>query len=121
VCLVVILHVGWPGKVPDTTWQERVLLAKHERAHLDLATLPVAFNAEGYPYPSGRAVLRWSIDQVGADGIMRGADYPLVLKYCTYPQTLDFLRGPDAGLTEEERTAIFGDNATRLLAGWESR
>lgn len=118
---VVILHIGWPGKVPDTTWQERVLLAKHDRVHLDLAALPVAFNAEGYPYPSGRAALRWSIDQVGADKIMWGSDYPLVLKYCTYPQTLDFLRGQDSGLTDEERTAIFGGNATRLLAGWESR
>jgi predicted TIM-barrel fold metal-dependent hydrolase len=70
---VVIPHIGRPGKAPDTTWQERVLLAKHERVHLDLAALPVAFNAEGNPYPSGRAAPRWSIDQVGADKMMWGS------------------------------------------------
>ncbi len=118
---VVILHIGWPDKVLDATWQKRVLLAKHDWVHLDLAALPVAFNAEGYPYPGGRAALRWSIDQVGADKIMWGSDYPLVRKYCTYPRTLEFLRGPGSGLTEDEQAAIFGDNATRLLADWESR
>lgn len=118
---VVICHIGWPRPAPDVTWQERVLLATHERVMLDLAALPVAFSSEGYPYPSGQASLRWTIDNVGASKVMWGSDYPLVLKNCTYPQTLDFVRSAEALLSPDEERMILGENAARKLAEWESR
>lgn len=118
---VVICHLGWPSNKPDSGWQERALLARHARVMLDLAALPVAFSGEGYPYRSGQEALRWAITQVGADKIMWGSDYPLVLKHCTYPQTLDFIRNAEGLLSAGEQAAIFGGNAARMLADWGSR
>ena len=54
------------------------------------------------------------IDRVGADRLMWGTDMPFQDRFCTYRQSRDLI-GRYAPLTEEERAAILGGTAARLL------
>jgi aminocarboxymuconate-semialdehyde decarboxylase len=58
------------------------------------------------------AGLRRLIDQVGAGQVVVGTDYPFDMGH----YDIHALIGDTAGLTPEQRAAILGGNAARLLA-----
>lgn len=77
------------------------------------------FDTAASPLLYGPAVFREALSAVGAERILYGSDYPLIL----YPRTArvpgfaDFLGEiAAAGLSEGERRAVLGENARRLLA-----
>lgn len=69
-----------------------------------------------YPYPEGQRLLRALRDRVGAESLLWGSDSPYgMTQWCTYRQSLDFIRVHCGFLSADERAAILGGNAARLF------
>jgi aminocarboxymuconate-semialdehyde decarboxylase len=61
-----------------------------------------------------RAALLAAVEAFGAEQIVTGSDYPVLLRHESYKQTFDNIR--DSGLPEEVIAQILG-NAEMLMAG----
>ena len=69
----------------------------------------VWFDTAASPYLYRPEVYRLALELAGTDKILLGTDYPL-LEPRRYFKEMD-----QAGLTAEQRKAVCGDNAARLL------
>lgn len=69
-----------------------------------------------YPYPEGQEMLKQLRDQVGANKLMWGSDSPFGLTmWCTYKQSIDFIRIHCDFLTTNEKEQILGVNSANLF------
>jgi uncharacterized protein len=86
---------------------------------LSVAALPNLFyDTAASPLIYAPDVFRRMLDVVGAERVLFGSDYPLILfpRVETQPGFAGFLAQiAGAGLTAAERTALLGANATRIL------
>jgi predicted TIM-barrel fold metal-dependent hydrolase len=130
----VMLHTNepvghlYPGKSPNTLAQISALVRRFSRNRIILAhwgggiffyTLlkkqmreelaNVWFDTAASPYLYRPEVYRLALELAGNDKILLGTDYPL-LEPRRYFKEMD-----QAGLTAEQRKAVCGDNAARLL------
>ena len=69
-----------------------------------------------YPYPEGQKLLRELRDRAGAQSLLWGSDSPYgMTQWCTYRQSLNFIRVHCDFLSTAEKAAILGGNAARLF------
>jgi predicted TIM-barrel fold metal-dependent hydrolase len=68
-----------------------------------------------YPYPEAQALLRSMRDLFGAEKLVWGSDMPNVERFCTYRQSLDYVRRYCDFLPGGEKDLILGGNAARLI------
>jgi predicted TIM-barrel fold metal-dependent hydrolase len=68
-----------------------------------------------YPYPKAQEVVKQLYHEVGPDRLMWGSDMPAVERYCTYRQSLDYIRLHCDFITPGDMDKILGDNAVRLF------
>jgi len=120
-------HV-YPGKSPNTLAQISALVRRFSRNRIILAhwgggiffyallkkqmreeLANVWFDTAASPYLYRTDVYRLALELAGTDKILLGTDYPL-LEPRRYFKEMD-----QAGLTAEQRKAVCGDNAARLL------
>jgi predicted TIM-barrel fold metal-dependent hydrolase len=69
-----------------------------------------------YPYPEAQALIRDMRDRWGAAKLVWGSDMPNVERFCTYRQSVDYVRRHCPFLTAAEKDLILGDNMAELLA-----
>ena len=101
----IIHEVGLPDPVID--------LLHHPNVFAEVL-FPAKF--PDYPYPHGQAMMRILRDRVGAAKLIWGSDSPWGLTmWCTYRQSLDFIRVHCDFLSADESEQILGVNAARLL------
>ena len=101
----IIHEIGIPNAVID--------LLRHANVFGELL-FPAKF--ADYPYPEGQAMLRALRDQVGAEKLVWGSDSPWGLTtWCTYRQSLDFIRVHCDFLDADEIDQILGLNAAGIL------
>ena len=67
-----------------------------------------------YPYPEAQALLRDMRDQFGADRLIWGSDMPNVERFCTYKQSLDYVRRYCDFLSAREKDMILGETCARF-------
>ena len=67
-----------------------------------------------YPYREAQPLIRDARDRFGAEKLMWGSDMPNVERFCTYTQSLDYLRRYCDFLPASDMDRILGDNAARL-------
>lgn len=109
---IIIAHLGLP---PHPGWLEQVKLGIHPRIMVELSALPGQFDQEGYPYPGAQSALAGAISEIGSDKILWGSDFPGILPFCTYRQTLDLVRRNCSFLSPAQKDAILGENALRVI------
>jgi predicted TIM-barrel fold metal-dependent hydrolase len=68
-----------------------------------------------YPFPEARALIRGLRDRYGADKLVWGSDMPNVERFCTYKQSLDYLRRYGDFLSADEMDKVLGDNVRELV------
>jgi len=54
------------------------------------------------------------LEAFGPDRVMFGSDWPVCLLAASYEQVVEVAEELTAGLTEQERDAVFGDTARRV-------
>ena len=67
-----------------------------------------------YPYRESWPLIRDLRDRLGAEKLLWGSDMPNVERYCTYRQSIDYVRRYCDFLSSAEQDLIMGDNAARL-------
>ena len=69
-----------------------------------------------YPFPEGQLMLQRLRDRVGAEKLMWGSDSPYgMTMWCTYRQSIDFIRVHCDFLSADEMDQILGVNAARMF------
>lgn len=85
-------------------------LYRHDRLALEVM-FPITYGGVwDYPYPEAQALIESLRDLLGADRLMWGSDMPNVERFCTYRQSLDYVRKYCPFLTAREKDLILGDN-----------
>lgn len=62
-----------------------------------------------YPYPEAQTLLQDMCTQFGSDRLMWGSDLPNVERFCTYKQSLDYVRRHSTFLSAREMDLILGE------------
>ena len=68
-----------------------------------------------YPMTQVRETIRECVERIGAGRLMWGTDIPIVMRFWTYRQNLDFIRRYCDFLTPEERDEVLGGTTARLM------
>ncbi|MGE3652342.1 MAG: amidohydrolase family protein, partial [Reyranellaceae bacterium] len=74
-----------------------------------------------YPYPEAQALIASLRDQLGAGKLVWGSDMPNVERFCTYKQSLDYIRRYCPFLTPREKDMILGNNCAAFYGIGEGR
>lgn len=93
------------------------VLAAYRRPNLLIEVMfPITWGGRwDYPYPEAQALLRGMRDLFGADRLVWGSDMPNVERFCTYRQSLDYVRRHCDFLAGSEMDRILGLNAAELM------
>jgi len=111
--IIIISHLGNP---PYEGWIDLIDFAKNDRIFFDISAQPWQFSPwEDYPYPSAQEHIKLARNKLGADRLIWGSDFPMILSVCTYQQTIDLIRKASNFLSDEEKTKILGKNIVQLL------
>ena len=82
---------------------------RHEKLVLEVV-FPITYGGVwDYPYPEAQTLIADMRDQLGADRLVWGSDMPNVERFCTYKQSLDYIRRYCPFLTAREKDLILGD------------
>jgi predicted TIM-barrel fold metal-dependent hydrolase len=74
-----------------------------------------------YPYPEAQALIRNLRERYGAAKLVWGSDMPNVERFCTYTQSLDYVRRYCDFLSAPEKDLILGGNMAELFRLKERR
>lgn len=107
------IAVGHFGLVGRGDWMAQIRLAHRKNVMIESGGITWLYNDEFYPYPTAVKSVRRAIEEVGADKLMWGSDYPRTMTAITYRMSLDFLLF-SGELTAEEKRLILGENARRF-------
>jgi predicted TIM-barrel fold metal-dependent hydrolase len=99
---------GW--EIPEA------LLRIYKRDDVSLEVMfPITWGgAWDYPYREAHPLIRQLRDMLGAEKLLWGSDMPNVERFCTYRQSLDYVRRYCEFLAPREMDSILGGNAARL-------
>ena len=102
--------------LPDDVWAPFA----NPRLHLQLL-LPIALGATwDYPMPQVKPAMEECVRRIGARRLMWGTDMPIVMRYWTYRQNIDFIRLYWSFLGTKEMDDILGGTIARLLGNGQS-
>ena len=100
------------------SWEfpEEVLAAyRHDNVLVEVM-FPITWGGVwDYPYPEAQALIKDMRDKLGADKLVWGSDMPNVERFCTYRQSIDYVRRYCDFLTASEKDLILGGNMDKLL------
>jgi predicted TIM-barrel fold metal-dependent hydrolase len=81
---------------------------RHEPLVLEVV-FPITYGGIwDYPYPEAQTLIADLRDQLGASRLVWGSDMPNVERFCTYKQSLDYVRRYCPFLTASEKDLILG-------------
>ena len=89
--------------------EELLRVYRHETLVLEVM-FPITYGGIwDYPYPEAQTLIADMRNQLGADRLIWGSDMPNVERFCTYKQSLDYVRRYCPFLTAREKDLILGD------------
>jgi len=97
--------------VPDWSW------TPFENPNLFLQLLfPIALGAKwDYPMPQVRPTIEACVERLGANRLMWGTDMPIVTRFWTYRQNIDFIRDYCNFLSPSDLALILGGTTAHIL------
>ncbi len=108
-----VAHFGSSGRwdFPDE------VRAVYRRENLQIEVMfPITWGGVwDYPYFEAQELIRGMRDLFGASKLLWGSDMPNVERFCTYRQSVDYVRLYCEFLSEREKDLILGRNAADLV------
>jgi predicted TIM-barrel fold metal-dependent hydrolase len=96
-------------------------LYRHQTLVLEVV-FPITYGGVwDYPYLEAQALVRSMRDQLGADRLVWGSDMPNVERFCTYKQSLDYIRRYCPFLSAREKDLILGDTCAAFYGIGDGR
>ena len=97
--------------LPEAAWAP----FENPKLHLQLM-FPIALgDVWDYPMAEVRPTIQECVQRIGADRLMWGTDMPIVMRFWTYRQNIDFIRRYSSFLSTEEMDGILGGTSARLM------
>lgn len=108
--------VGFFGKSGQWQFPDEVLKTyKHENLLIEIM-FPITWGGVwDYPYPEAQSLIAQMRDTFGASKLIWGSDMPNVERFCTYKQSLDYVRRYCTFFPQSELDAVLGGNTDELL------
>ncbi len=108
--------VGYFGQAGQWAFPDEVLTTyRHENLLIEVM-FPITWGGTWeYPYVEAQALIQDLRDRVGAAKLVWGSDMPNVERFCTYRQSVDYVRRHCPFLTPSEKDAILGGTMDALL------
>jgi predicted TIM-barrel fold metal-dependent hydrolase len=107
---VALFGTGGRWDFPD----EVLKAYRHDRMWIEIM-FPITWGgAWDYPYAEARPLIRQMRDLFGADRLLWGSDMPNVERFCTYRQSLDYVRRYCEFLGGAEMDKVLGLNTAAL-------
>jgi predicted TIM-barrel fold metal-dependent hydrolase len=102
--------VGFFGKSGHYEFPAEALrVYRHENLVME-AMFPITYGGVwDYPYPEAQTLIHDLCNLFGPDRVMWGSDMPNVERFCTYKQSLDYVRRYCSFLTASQKDLILGD------------
>jgi predicted TIM-barrel fold metal-dependent hydrolase len=89
---------------------------RHENLFIEVM-FPISWGGKwDYPYPEAQALTKGMRDLFGASKLIWGSDAPNVERFCTYKQSLDYVRNYCSFLSASEKDAILGENIREVMS-----
>ena len=113
---VVLDHMGHfevEKGVADPGFQALLALARHERVVIKISG-HYALSHDPYPYRDTWPFIQAIYEHFGAQRMMWGSDFPFILVYGGYAQSLELIREQLPFLTDDDKSRILGGTATAL-------
>ena len=121
-----IIHLGISyltdvsQKYPFPILQKTLALKQYPNVWFDITGLEEFCEdekppADEYPFPRAQEIVRAAVESVGSERLIWGTDFPSILVYCTYPQSLNLVRYHCSFLSEKDRENILGGTVRRLF------
>lgn len=96
---------------PEDVWKP----FDNPNVHLQFL-FPIALGAVwDYPMPQAHSAIEECVKRIGADRLMWGTDMPIVMRFWTYQQNIDFITKYCDFLSETEKNLIMGGTVAKLL------
>jgi predicted TIM-barrel fold metal-dependent hydrolase len=115
---VVVDHLARLDLAPDGGRTDALAaltdLARYDNVSVKVSALAALSRAE-FPHRDVWPEVAAVLDAFGADRVLWGSDYPSILPYSRYPQTVTAARMALADAPAEAAAAIFAGNALRLF------
>ena len=92
-------------------------LIKKREIYVEIACPIARGRVEDYPYPISRKAIKKLYDAFGAHKLVWGSDVPMVERYCTYPQSLNYLKDYCDFIPREDMELILGKNLQKMFFG----
>ena len=90
--------------------EELLAVYRHEPLVLEVM-FPITYGGVwDYPYSEAQSLIESMRDRLGAERLVWGSDMPNVERFCTYRQSLDYVRKYCPFLTARAKDLILGDN-----------
>jgi predicted TIM-barrel fold metal-dependent hydrolase len=83
--------------------------------YLELAYPISRGNIEDYPYPESRRVVRQLYETFGGGKLVWGSDFPNVERYCTYAQSLNYLKDYCRFIRKGDMELILAKNIQKIF------
>jgi hypothetical protein len=88
---------------------------KHENMLIEIM-FPITWGGKwDYPYPEAQGFIKEMHGMFGASKLVWGSDMPNVERFCTYKQSLDYVKRYCTFFKSGEMDAIIGGNVDKLL------
>jgi L-fuconolactonase len=101
---------------PYRDLKEVLLSAKLCNIYIKISGFPYGSERDwDFPYADLHRVIRAQYEHYGPDRLCWGSDYPMVLGYMTYRQSIEVLRTHCSFIPDEHRELILGENMNGLL------
>ncbi|WP_108659504.1 amidohydrolase family protein [Acuticoccus kandeliae] len=109
--------VGFFASEGKWDFPAEVLAAYHHENLLIEIMFPITWGGKwDYPYPEAQGLIAQMRDLFGAHKLIWGSDMPNVERFCTYRQSLDYVRRYCTFLSAEEKKAVLGANVAAIFA-----
>lgn len=100
-------------------WAECINLARKKNIYLGFSAAGILMEEE-YPCKQSLALLKETVEKVGAEKVIWGSDVPVTLNLYTYRQMLDIIRLKADFLTPLDREKIMGRNAREIFTAFNN-
>jgi len=118
--ITLVISLGLPEQIALKDGKPHVpevlhrLVTKHE-VFLEIG-YPISMGKESeYPYPKAQEIIKHLFDTFGPEKLVWGTDMPNVERYCTYAQSLNYLKAHCDFLSKSDKELILGKNVMKIF------
>ncbi len=118
--IILVISMGLPEELAlksDGVHVPEVIqrLLTERNVYLDVA-YPISMGLSiDYPYPEAQRIIRHLYERFGASRLIWGSDIPNVERYCTYAQSLNYLRIYCDFISDVDMESILAKNVMRIF------